>query len=151
MLILVLLALPVLDMRLGQEDVGQLPEDTTARQSYDAISQGFGVGSNGPFLIAVEFAKPARNDRRSSLDQAEAAAARAEAQQQQAVSDQAQALVAEGVPEDEAQSEAESAVAAQGPSAAEQRKSKQQQQFLARPRAIPTWSSSRTRSPRTRA
>ena len=128
-LILVLLALPVLDMRLGQEDVGQLPEDTSARQSYDAIKQGFGVGENGPFLIAVEFAKPAHNDQRS-LDQLKQQQSAQQAQQQQAVSEQAQELVAEGVPADQAQSEAESAVAAQGPSAAEQRKSEQQQKFL---------------------
>jgi RND superfamily putative drug exporter len=51
--ILALLAIPALDLRLGAEDFGQLPEDTTERQAYDALAEGFGVGTNGPLLIAV--------------------------------------------------------------------------------------------------
>ena len=51
--ILGLLALPALDLRLGAEDFGQLPKDTTDRQAYDALAEGFGVGTNGPLLIAV--------------------------------------------------------------------------------------------------
>ncbi len=49
-----LIAIPALDMRLGAEDFGQLPEDTTDRQAYDALTEGFGVGTNGPLLIAVD-------------------------------------------------------------------------------------------------
>jgi RND superfamily putative drug exporter len=52
--VLVLLALPALDMRLGAEDFGQLPTDTTDRQAYDALTDGFGAGTNGPLLIAVK-------------------------------------------------------------------------------------------------
>jgi putative drug exporter of the RND superfamily len=52
--VLVLLALPALDMRLGAEDFGQLPTDTTDRQAYDALTNGFGAGTNGPLLIAVK-------------------------------------------------------------------------------------------------
>jgi len=52
--ILGLLAIPALDMRLGAEDFGQLPTDTTERQAYDALTEGFGVGTNGPLLIAVK-------------------------------------------------------------------------------------------------
>ena len=51
--ILGLLAIPALDLRLGAEDFGQLPKDTTDRQAYDALAEGFGVGTNGPLLIAV--------------------------------------------------------------------------------------------------
>ncbi len=51
--VLGLLAVPALDLRLGAEDFGQLPEDTTERQAYDALTEGFGVGTNGPLLIAV--------------------------------------------------------------------------------------------------
>ena len=54
--ILALLALPALDLRLGAEDFGQLPTDTTERQAYDALTKGFGVGTNGPLLIAVNVA-----------------------------------------------------------------------------------------------
>jgi putative drug exporter of the RND superfamily len=49
-----LIAIPALDMRLGAEDFGQLPTDTTERQAYDALTEGFGVGTNGPLLIAVK-------------------------------------------------------------------------------------------------
>ena len=38
---------------LGQSDNGQLPADTTARQAYDMLSEGFGPGFNGPLLVAV--------------------------------------------------------------------------------------------------
>jgi RND superfamily putative drug exporter len=51
---LVLIAIPALDLRLGAEDYGQLPKDTTDRQAYDALTKGFGVGTNGPLLIAVK-------------------------------------------------------------------------------------------------
>jgi putative drug exporter of the RND superfamily len=61
--ILVLLAIPALDMRLGAPDFGQLPEDTTERQAYDALTDGFGVGTNGQFLLAVDvFGKPLASD-----------------------------------------------------------------------------------------
>jgi RND superfamily putative drug exporter len=53
MVVLGLIAIPALDLRLGAEDFGQLPEDTTERQAYDALAEGFGVGTNGPLLIAV--------------------------------------------------------------------------------------------------
>ena len=43
-----LIAIPALDMRLGAEDFGQLPTDTTERQAYDALTAGFGAGTNGP-------------------------------------------------------------------------------------------------------
>jgi RND superfamily putative drug exporter len=52
--VLGLIAIPALDMRLGAEDFGQLPTDTTERQAYDALTEGFGVGTNGPLLIAVK-------------------------------------------------------------------------------------------------
>ncbi len=58
-----LLAIPALDLRLGAEDFGQLPEDTTDRQAYDALTEGFGVGTNGPLLIAVDVGtSPAQSD-----------------------------------------------------------------------------------------
>src|SRR3954469_13714983 len=56
--ILGLLAVPALDLRLGAEDFGQLPRDTTERQAYDALTEGFGVGTNGPLLIAVNVTGP---------------------------------------------------------------------------------------------
>ena len=48
------LALPALDMRLGQANDGALGPDTTQRQAYDLLSDGFGPGFNGPLTIAAE-------------------------------------------------------------------------------------------------
>jgi RND superfamily putative drug exporter len=60
---LALIAIPALDLRLGAEDYGQLPKDTTERQAYDALTKGFGVGTNGPLLIAVDVTgKPLASD-----------------------------------------------------------------------------------------
>ena len=63
--ILVILAVPVLDLHLGSSDNGELPESTTARQAYDMIKEGFGAGTNGPLLVSVRPAAP-RNRTRSS-------------------------------------------------------------------------------------
>ena len=52
--VLLALAAPALGMRLGFPDAGNDPPDTMTRQSYDLISEGFGPGSNGPIVIAVE-------------------------------------------------------------------------------------------------
>ena len=59
---LLVLSIPTLSLRLGQPDTGEDPTDTTARQSYDRITKGFGAGTNGPFLIAVELTTPAKPD-----------------------------------------------------------------------------------------
>jgi putative drug exporter of the RND superfamily len=56
--VLVVLAIPLLDLELGQNDISALPEDTTARQAYDGLTAGFGPGFNGPLLIASEFQTP---------------------------------------------------------------------------------------------
>ena len=59
-ILLLAIALPALDMRLGQQDYGQFPKSTEARQAYDTLTKGFGPGANGPFLIAVAFDPPVR-------------------------------------------------------------------------------------------
>jgi putative drug exporter of the RND superfamily len=56
--ILIVLALPVLQLELGQNDISALPEETTSRQAYDSLNKGFGPGVNGPLLIASEFDSP---------------------------------------------------------------------------------------------
>jgi putative drug exporter of the RND superfamily len=53
--VLVVLAIPVLQLELGQNDLSALPKATTARQAYDSLTTGFGPGVNGPLLIAGEF------------------------------------------------------------------------------------------------
>ncbi|HKT82643.1 MAG TPA: MMPL family transporter [Solirubrobacterales bacterium] len=57
--ILIVLAIPLLQLQLGQNDISALPKSTTARQAYDGLTQGFGPGVNGPLLIASEFESPA--------------------------------------------------------------------------------------------
>ncbi|MFP3899851.1 MAG: MMPL family transporter [Acidimicrobiia bacterium] len=51
---LVLLAVPVLDMRLGFADAGNRPGSDTARRAYDLISESFGPGYNGPLVLAAD-------------------------------------------------------------------------------------------------
>jgi putative drug exporter of the RND superfamily len=53
-LVLAAIAIPALDLRLGAPDYGQFPEDTTIKPAYDALSDNFGPGTNGPLLIAVD-------------------------------------------------------------------------------------------------
>jgi len=59
LLILVVLALPIFQLELGQNDISALPKETTSRQAYDSLNKGFGPGVNGPLLIASEFSSPA--------------------------------------------------------------------------------------------
>jgi putative drug exporter of the RND superfamily len=58
--ILIPLAIPVLSLTLGQQDVAAMSKSTTVRQAYDQISQNFGPGVNGPLLIAVKLGSPAQ-------------------------------------------------------------------------------------------
>ena len=58
--VLVVLAIPLLQLELGQNDVGAMPESTTARQAYDGMAAGFGPGSNGPLLVAAQLGAPAK-------------------------------------------------------------------------------------------
>jgi RND superfamily putative drug exporter len=53
--VLGVLAIPLLQLELGQNDLSALPKSTTARQAYDGLTQGFGPGVNGPLLVASEF------------------------------------------------------------------------------------------------
>ncbi|MFH2071968.1 MAG: MMPL family transporter [Actinomycetota bacterium] len=52
--ILLVLAIPALDMRLGQADAGTEPATTTHRKAYDLLAAGFGDGFNGPLLIVID-------------------------------------------------------------------------------------------------
>jgi putative drug exporter of the RND superfamily len=48
------LAAPVANMELGIPDAGMRGEDTSARQAYDMLSEGFGPGFNGRLMLVVE-------------------------------------------------------------------------------------------------
>jgi RND superfamily putative drug exporter len=55
--ILLGLAAPFLGVRFGFPDAGNALADTPHRQAYDMVSAGFGPGSNGPLVLAVELPK----------------------------------------------------------------------------------------------
>ena len=54
LVVMLLLAAPALDLRLGSSDAGQEPTDKTWRQAYDLLAKGFGPGFNGTFQIVAE-------------------------------------------------------------------------------------------------
>ncbi|HLR19435.1 MAG TPA: MMPL family transporter [Staphylococcus sp.] len=53
LIILVVAAIPINDMRLGIPDDGMKPEDTTQHKAYDIISDKFGEGYNGQIAMIV--------------------------------------------------------------------------------------------------
>jgi RND superfamily putative drug exporter len=124
--LLLAIALPALDMRLGQQDYAQYPTSTEARQSYDTLARGFGPGVNGPFLIAVAFDPKAHNDQKQ-LNQLEAQQKQQQQQAEQQANTIADQLVAEGVPPDQAQQQAEAEVQ---PSQKQEQQYDQQKQYL---------------------
>src|SRR6201995_1258954 len=51
---LVVLAIPLFSITLGQPDNGTNPTSQSNRKAYDLIPQGFGVGVNGPLTVVVK-------------------------------------------------------------------------------------------------
>jgi RND superfamily putative drug exporter len=64
--ILVALAVPFTDLRLGQPDDGNDPADSTTRVAYDELAEGFGPGFNGTLLLAASL--PAEGGSGSTLE-----------------------------------------------------------------------------------
>ena len=56
--VLLTLAAPVLDLRIGSSDAGSNPESLTSRRAYDLLAEGFGVGFNGPILVGIAIDGP---------------------------------------------------------------------------------------------
>jgi len=52
--VLVVLGLPLFSMHLGFTDASNDPAAQMTRKSYDLLARGFGPGSNGPLVIAVD-------------------------------------------------------------------------------------------------
>jgi RND superfamily putative drug exporter len=52
--VLCVLAIPLLSIQTGHVGDGADPTSYTDRQAYDLISEGFGVGYNGPFTIVID-------------------------------------------------------------------------------------------------
>jgi putative drug exporter of the RND superfamily len=52
--LLLVLAMPVLNMRLGLPGEGTAPKHETKRQAYDLITKGFGAGANGQLTVVAK-------------------------------------------------------------------------------------------------
>jgi len=108
------LALPALDLYLGQQDNGALPKSTDARRASDGMTAGFGAGSNGPLLMSVDLSgKPAKPDQKNlnklksdESDQKDSAKKKAAQQEDQV----AAGLEAQGMPPEQAQAQAQAQV-----------------------------------------
>jgi RND superfamily putative drug exporter len=57
--VMLVLAIPVLSLRLGSSDAGNDPSDSTTRQAYDLLAEGFGPGFNGPLQLVATTRSPA--------------------------------------------------------------------------------------------
>jgi RND superfamily putative drug exporter len=62
--LLCVLAIPLFAMNIGQPDNGTNPTSDSDRQAYDLLSQGFGVGVNGPLSVVVKL--PAESSQATS-------------------------------------------------------------------------------------
>jgi RND superfamily putative drug exporter len=51
---LVALSLPLFSMHQAFSDAGNDPSSLTTRKAYDLLAEGFGPGTNGPLVLAVE-------------------------------------------------------------------------------------------------
>jgi putative drug exporter of the RND superfamily len=65
--VLGVLAIPLFSMTLGQPDNGTNPTSDTSRRAYDLMSDGFGVGSNGPLTVVVVLPKESKSATSSLL------------------------------------------------------------------------------------
>jgi RND superfamily putative drug exporter len=55
---MLIIAIPVLSMRLGSSDSGSDPAETTTRKAYDLLAAGFGPGFNGPLELVAQINGP---------------------------------------------------------------------------------------------
>ena len=65
--VLVVLAIPLFSITLGQPDNGTNPTSDSSRQAYDLISEGFGPGANGPLAVVVKLPDQSASDNQSLL------------------------------------------------------------------------------------
>jgi putative drug exporter of the RND superfamily len=70
LVILLVLAIPVFSMRLAFTDASNDPASATTKQAYELLAQGFGVGFNGPLVVAVDMHGPADASTVARLDAA---------------------------------------------------------------------------------
>jgi RND superfamily putative drug exporter len=53
-IVLLVIAAPVLALRLGFSDESNFADDTSTKQAYDLLVEGFGPGFNGPLLLVAD-------------------------------------------------------------------------------------------------
>jgi RND superfamily putative drug exporter len=68
--VVAVIALPVFGMNLGSSDSGSDAPGSTTRLAYDHLSEGFGPGFNGPFLIVAELPPGAGDEALVALSKA---------------------------------------------------------------------------------
>jgi len=73
--VLGVLAIPFFSITLGQPDNGTNPTSDSSRRAYDLMTQGFGVGSNGPLAIVVVLPKQSSSADATLLSSMQAAVA----------------------------------------------------------------------------
>jgi putative drug exporter of the RND superfamily len=66
--VMLVLAIPVLSLRLGTSDQGKDPSSSTTRQAYDLLAKGFGPGFNGPLILVAQASSPADAAALSTLE-----------------------------------------------------------------------------------
>ena len=70
---LLILAIPVLALRLGFSDESNFAEETTTRQAYELLVDGFGPGFAGPLLLVAELPPGADIEALAAVERAAAA------------------------------------------------------------------------------
>ncbi|MEU4293714.1 MMPL family transporter [Kribbella sp. NPDC026596] len=66
-LVLLILAIPLFSMNLGQLDAGTDPAGDSSRKAYDLVAQGFGPGANGPLTVVVQLPSGSASDNQTLL------------------------------------------------------------------------------------
>jgi RND superfamily putative drug exporter len=69
--VLLVLAIPVLSLRLGFSDESNYDPETTTRKAYDLLAEGFGEGAAGPLIFVASVDDP---DQLAALEGVQAAA-----------------------------------------------------------------------------
>jgi uncharacterized membrane protein YdfJ with MMPL/SSD domain len=62
LVVMLVAALPALDIKLGLPDAGSQPESTTERKAYDLLTEGFGEGFNATLTAVVDAPELPRED-----------------------------------------------------------------------------------------
>jgi RND superfamily putative drug exporter len=62
LVVLLVMSIPVLDIKLGFGDASSGSTERSSRRAYDLMSEGFGPGFNGPLLLATEVGEQADVD-----------------------------------------------------------------------------------------